>query len=129
MADAPEPGAGDVPIMLGGQEHVLKATLGACIGISKLTGGLNAAVVRCNQLHFETIVEIIALGLSASSLQQKKQVEELVFTTGLINVAAQCILFIRVVANGGRVPKDDGDGDAGDRPLGEPSPSTSTTSS
>lgn len=124
-----EPGAGDIPITLDGEEFKLVPTLAACIGISGIAGGLSQAVARCHQLHFDTICEVICLGLNATSGAQRKQVQEKVFKTGLIAVAADAILFIRTVANGGQRPNDDEDGDAGDRPLAGPSPSESTTSS
>jgi hypothetical protein len=119
MADA-APNAGDIPITLGGEEHVLKPTLEACIGISNLKGGLTAAVARCHALDFDTICEIVALGLGATSGAQKKLIREGVYSAGLINVSTECILFIRTVANGGVRPVDDDeDGGQEEGPLAE----------
>lgn len=128
MAEATT-GAGDVPITLDGEEFKLVPSLEACRAISKIAGGLTQAVSRCHQMNFETICDVICLGLNATSGPQRKQVEEKVYRTGTINVAAEAILFIRVVANGGQLPPDPEDGDAGDRPLDEPSASPSTTTS
>lgn len=120
------PGMEDVPIILDGEEFKLVPTLGACRAISAMAGGLSQAAQRCLQMHFETVVEVIALGLNATSGPQKKQIEEKVFKTGLVNVAADAILFIRIVGGGGSLPKE---GEDGDRPLDERSQSASTTPS
>lgn len=128
MADEAAPGAGTIPITLTGEELKLTPSLEACIAISNMAGGLTQAVARCHQMNFDTICEVICLGLGATSGPQRKQVKERVYETGLINVAADAILFIRVVANGGQVPKEEGDG-TGDRPLDLQSASETTTSS
>lgn len=126
MAEA-EPGAGDIPITLDGEEYVLKPSLAACIAISGIAGGLNQAVQRCYQMNFETIVEVICLGLSATSGPQKREVGEKVYKTGVIHVAADAIHLIRTIANGGQRPKDEEGTGEGDPPLDPLSPSGSTT--
>lgn len=127
---APEPGAGDVPITLDGEEFTLKPSLAACIGISSIAGGLSQAVARCHQLNFDTVCEVICHGLNATSAANKKEVQEKVYKTGLIAVSADAILFIRTIANGGQRPDDEGEGDEqGDRPLAGASPLETTTSS
>lgn len=107
MANA-EPGAGDVPITLAGEQLTLVPSLEACRTISKLAGdSLGQAIARCNRLDFDFLVEVIALGLSATSPALKKQIQDKVYHTGVISVAADCILFIRTVMNGGRRPEED----------------------
>jgi hypothetical protein len=127
-----EPGAGDVPITLGGEELILVPSLEACRLISKMAGdSLANAIARCNRLDFEFIVDVVALGLSATSPKLKKEVEEKVWRTGVIQIAADCILFIRTIMNGGKRPDDEegGDGEGGG-PLAEPeSQSESSTDS
>lgn len=129
MATEPASGAGDVPIELDGQQLVLKPTLEACLAISKLAGGLNVAIQKCSMMDVEVINQIICIGLSATSLKQRQEVEGLVFRTGVMHVAGECVEFIRTVANGGQRPKDDEEGGDSD-PLasGSASPSTTTDS-
>lgn len=115
MADDAAPGAGNVPIMLNGVEHQLVPTLGACMAISGIAGGLNAAVQRCVALDFVTICQVIEAGMNLNPTQAKKLREE-VYAAGLINLFGPCIDFIQIVANGGRPPPAAEDGDHADPP-------------
>lgn len=108
MAEA-EQGAGNIRIILDDKEMELVPTLQACMTISRIGGGLNAAVQRCLALDFDTICQVITAGLSLNPTQAK-MVPEAVFKSGTINLHADCIDFINVVANGGRpIPEDDGE--------------------
>lgn len=121
MADKPEYGAGDVPIMIDGQEKHLRPTLEACIAISKLNGGLAVAIQKCGQLDFDMICEIVAHGLGATSGPQRKLIAEAVFKGGVISVSAACIEFVRTIANAGQRPADDDEEDGESGPLAQPS--------
>lgn len=105
----PQPGAGTVPIMLGGEQMELVPSLDACRQISHLAGNsLTAAVMRvCERLDFEFIVDVIALGLGATSPALKKEVAEKVYRDGVISLAADVGLYIRAVMNGGIKPEQD----------------------
>ena len=106
MTDKAAHGAGDIPINLAGEELVLKPTLEACMGISKLAGGVAHVRQKIGGLDFAVVCDVIALGLNATSGSQRKQIEGLVYREGLINVAGDCLRFIRAVSNGGVVPSD-----------------------
>jgi hypothetical protein len=121
MADGSDPGAGDVPITLGDKSLILVPSLDACIKISRLAGGLSAAVQRCAALDFDTILAILMAGIGANP-RMEKEIAELVFETGLIALHAKCIDFIHIVANGGRPPQDEEDGETDD-PLANASAS------
>jgi hypothetical protein len=114
-----EPGSGFVDIELDGKPLQLKPSLEACIGISNIAGGLNAAVVRCRQLDFDSICQVITLGIGLNQ-SQRKMVPEAVFRQGLIDLAGPCIEFIHIVANGGKPLPPDGEDQAPD-PQNEPS--------
>lgn len=118
MADA-APGAGDIPIELDGKAMALKPTLQACIAISQIAGGLNAAVQRCLNLDMDTICQIVTAGLALNPTQAKA-VPEAVYRTGLIALSAPCIDFINVVGNGGRPVEHDDDGEAGEDATSNP---------
>lgn len=114
MADA-EKGAGNVLIELDGKEMELVPTLQACMTISRIAGGLNAAVQRCLNLDADTICQIITAGLALNP-KQAQAVPEAAYKTGLIGLSAPCIDFINVVGNGGRpVVHEDEDGEDGDK--------------
>ena len=110
------PGDGDVEIELDGKLHTLKPSLDACIKISRLAGGLNAAVQRCLQLDFDTICEVVIAGLSLNP-RQAQQIPAAVFQTGAIQLSAPCIDFINICGNGGRpIELDDEGGDDTENP-------------
>lgn len=112
MADAVQ-GEGDVAIMLDEKELFLTPSLGACMAISKLNGGLNAAVQRCLALDMDTICAVIIAGLGLNPTQAQK-VPAAVYKTGLISLHGPCIDFISIVGNGGRPLLDEEHEDAPD---------------
>lgn len=128
MPAVPEPGAGDVAITLDGEEQFLRPTAEACMAISRMGGGLVAAIQKCRNLDFDAIVDIISIGLGVNPGQKAKIIIPAVFRSGTMHLAADCILFIRTIANGGILPKDDGEEDETDPPLaGSESPSQNST--
>lgn len=112
--DAAMPGDGNIPIRLDGKDHELVPSMAACIAISRIAGGLNAASARVLALDIETVCSIIIAGLGLNPTQAK-MVPEAVYRTGLIQLAAPCVDFIRVVANGGRALSDDDDDQEGEQ--------------
>jgi hypothetical protein len=133
MADNKQasPGAGNVEIVLveQGKEstHVLKPSLEACIHLSRISGGLAAAAERCHRLDFDTVVEVIAAGLGVNPGQKERMVQPAVYETGTIRLSGPCVLFLRVIANGGRLPADDDEEDGDRDPLVNQSQSESST--
>lgn len=133
----PQVGGGVVDIELDGKPMQLVPSLEACLEISKIGGGINGAVQRLNQLHFETICEIIGAGLQIEGKrlnpkQRKDQVPQAVYNTGLVSVAADCITFCHMIANGGRPledSEDDDDKEGDDAPLGSATSSSIPDSS
>lgn len=106
----PTPGAGDISIELDGKEMLLRPSLQACMAISSIAGGLNAAVNRCIALDFDTICSIVSAGLGLNPTQAKT-VPEAVYRQGLISLSGPCIEFIHVIGNGGKPVEDDDDDD------------------
>lgn len=111
------PGAGDVEIELDGKPLVLRPSLQACIAISNINGGLNAAINRCIALDFDTICQIVTAGLGLNPTQAK-MVPDAVYRQGMLSLSGHCIEFVHVVANGGR-PVDDED-EEGDQDSEDP---------
>lgn len=125
-----EVGGGIVKLQLDGKDYELVPTLDACIEISKVSGGLNGAVQRLQQLDFETMCMVIGSGLRVdgkklNARQRDDLVPEAVFRTGLAPVAADCINFCRLIANGGRALEDSGDDE--DEGEGDTAPLESAT--
>lgn len=117
-----ELGAGDVPIMLDGKEQILQPSLAACTAISRLAGGGQAAIARCQALDFDAICAVIQCGLGLNPVQAK-QLPDAVYKTGTIALAGPCIDFIHIVNNGGRPPDENGeDNQDGSDPTASPSP-------
>ncbi len=105
-----EPGSGEIEITLKGKAMVLKPSLEACLAISKMGGGLNAAIVRCRNLDFDTIAEVVRLGLGyGANTGAAKEIPLALYEQGVIDIAGACIDFVHVVANGGRLPTDEVD--------------------
>ncbi len=128
MAEAktqPEPGAGDISILLADKEQVMRPTLEACMAISKLAGGAHNVINRLLALDFDMICEVIALGTGYTSLKERQIIQQSVYATGTINLFGDCVLFVRIINNGGRMP-DDGGGEEvePDAPLSQPESST-----
>lgn len=93
-------GDGDVPIVLGEHEFVLKPTLKAAMTLSR--GGLIDLVKRCADLDFEAIQSVIVAGIGKRS----KDIPGLIFESGLLALSEPCIRFVHILANGGK-PFDD----------------------
>lgn len=95
----PEIGAGDVKIELVGHGEVtLRPTLEACRRLSSMDGGIQRMIERCRNLEFPAIHSVIASGLGKDS----KDLQDIIYKTGLLSLQAGCIDFLIIVANGGR---------------------------
>ena len=110
----PNFGAGDVPIELGGEVHVLRPTLAACQQISKMGGGggPNVVMARLQAMDFDTVCAVIVAGLGKTA----KELPELIYKAGVISFTAPCIRFVGIVNNGGR-PLDEEDEDKPEDPM------------
>ena len=113
-------GAGDVEVELGGEQHVLRPTLEACTKVNELHGSLMQTRTRVATLDFDTIVEVVGLGLGASPQVKAKQLRKLVYDAGLLALQGPVIDFINNIANGGRPidPAEMEEMEDGDPPIG-----------
>lgn len=105
MTDA-SPDAGNIELELDGQKVTLRPTLEACITISRLHGGANAAIERCMRMDWDTIRAVIVAGIGRNA----KELDQLIFKTGVFALSAPCIDFITIVNNGGRPPIEEQEG-------------------
>lgn len=105
----PEFGAGDVVVQLGEHEVTLRPTLKAAMTLSGQRGGITTMVQRCLDFEFDAIYTVVLAGLGG---ENSKDLPELVYSAGLINLSAICIKFLHIVANGGRpLGEDESEGD------------------
>lgn len=117
-------GGGKVAIELDGNGLTLEPSLEACIAVSSMAGGLRAAAERCSNLHFETVLNVLAAGLNLNPSQRDKMLPKAIYEAGIVKCSSWAIDFINIVGNGGRALADDDDEEAGedaDAPLGSQS--------
>jgi len=100
MENKAQIGAGDVVINLGGTEVTLKPTLQAALTLSS-GKGLMPLVRLCQDYDIETITNVIVAGTGKRS----KDMSELIFRSGMIELAPKCIRFLHSLANGGQAPE------------------------
>lgn len=94
-----EIGSGNVIVNLDGQGEVtLKPTLKACTSLTGMTGGVLKLQERVLNMEFSAIKMVIEAGIGRSS----KELDDIIFRTGLFDLRGPCITFLSNVANGGR---------------------------
>jgi hypothetical protein len=103
-------GAGNVEIELDGEIRILKPSLQAAQAISRQKGGIMAAIRSAGDFDFDTIVNVIALGLGVSG-KEARDLPEQVYSTGLPDLSGPVIRYLSIIANGGRPLDDGGEGD------------------
>lgn len=103
-------GEGQVEIVLDGEAMVLKPTLFAAQQISRQSGGIMGAIESVLKLDLDTITTVIGLGLGyGPGRKAPPELAEKVWKSGLTDssegaIVERCTLFLRVLANGGRMP-------------------------
>lgn len=110
----PSIGAGNVEIELNGETVVLRPNLKAAQNISRAKGGIMAAVDAVGKFDFDTMVNVIALGLGAEG-KEARDLADKVYSTGMADLVAPVIRYLSILANGGR-PVEDAGGEGGDSP-------------
>ena len=119
----PSLGAGDVEITILDNEYKLKPTLLAAKTLDKDFGGGMGAINRISQFDLGAVTKLIKVGLGltdngASKFGDGLGLEEAVYKTGVMTLAAPCIRYVHVILNGGKPPVDEEEGEA---PLEEDS--------
>ena len=95
-------GAGDVNLMLDGEQVTLRPTLRAAQTISRQSGGIVAAMQAVARFDFDTVTQVIALGLNKVKPGDLPEVAEKVYRTGLTDVVPAVTIYLTNLANGGR---------------------------
>lgn len=102
----PEPESGNITVILDGEEVVLKPSLRACMGISKMDSAPLVTANRVGQMDFDACLNVLAYGLGVAP---DKRLQEKLYRTGLLDLRSQLIIFIHIVNNGGKPLSDDED--------------------
>ena len=108
----PSLGAGDIEVNILGEERKLVPSLRAAKVISKDFGGGLGAINRISQFDLDAITRIISVGLGLTANGEKQfangeGLEEAVYKTGVMELAAPCIRYIHVILNGGKPPSEE----------------------
>lgn len=95
---------GEVAITLGGEEFVLKSTLGAAKTVNRLLNGFRGAYERLQQSDFEAYAIIICAGAGLTTSADIEAMTQRVFDAGIIesSVGEPLTKFVALLANGGR---------------------------
>lgn len=101
-------GVGDVRITLDGQERVLRPTLHATMTVSKLSNGIVGAIQKVSTFDFDTIVQVVILGLGLSNnAREAREIPDKVYKTGMMDLTPQVVRYLTILANGGRPPPEE----------------------
>jgi hypothetical protein len=95
-------GAGNVEITLVGEKVTLRPTLRAMQTISKGSGGIIGAINDVAKFDFETIVNVVAIGLNKTAPGDVKDIAERVYENGITDLIEPLTNFLVILANGGR---------------------------
>lgn len=120
-----EIGAGDVKVELAGHgEVILHPSLKACTVLTGMPGGVIKLQERVMHMEFSAIKMVVEAGLGKTA----KEMDDIIFRTGLFDLRGPCISFLSIVANGGR-PLGETEEEETDPLAGSESLSLSTTES
>jgi hypothetical protein len=100
-------GAGNVDIELGGETLNLRPNLKAAQTISRQTGGIRAAIEAVTNFDLDAMVTVIGLGLGLDG-KALKELPERIYETGMGSLVAPVTRYLVILANGGRMPDDEG---------------------
>lgn len=119
--EIPQVGAGDVAIMLGGKEQLLRPSLTAITTLSKANGGLVNSINQCSQWNFETICFVVQTGLGLKNVKEIRELPQLIYDAGLSDttggITNKCVEYLHNLARGGRpLPPVVGEGDNAEDP-------------
>lgn len=116
MTDKPRVGQGEVEIALldaaGNPEKlVLRPSYGAARTISAQAGGLLGAMERVARGDVDAAVQVVQLGLGYhGNARPPADLAERIWSTGFSDdsggVLERCILFLRVLMSGGKMPAE-----------------------
>lgn len=104
-------GEGDVTIILDGREVQLKPTFMAAQTISRMNGGIKGTIEKVLAVDVDTICSVVAIGMGFHGNRRAPQdLPQQIYEAGLTDdsggIVAQVALYLRVLASGGRMPKD-----------------------
>ena len=98
-------GAGNIDIELDGETVTLRPNLKA-----RQKGGIMAAVDAVGKFDFDTMVNVIVLGLGVDG-KEARDIPEKVYSTGMADLVAPVINYLTILANGGRPVSETTDDD------------------
>lgn len=97
----------DTPIVLDDSDFVLRANLKSGVAISRQFGGFQGAFDAIIRRDIEAYMFIIRQGIPKDARISTEDLNEAVFRTGIEDLIEPVIRFLKVLQNGGKVPKDE----------------------
>lgn len=112
-------GEGDITITLDGKEERLVPSFMAAQTISRMHGGIRGTIEKIMQLDVDAICQVVAIGMGYMGNKRAPDgLQDKIWRSGFADdnggIVAQLALYCRVLANGGRMPKES---DEEDRPT------------
>ncbi|MDY8108253.1 hypothetical protein U0C82_03700 [Fulvimarina sp. 2208YS6-2-32] len=107
----------DTPITLDGEDYVLRSSLKAATTINRHFGNMQAAWDGLMKSDLEAYIVITRAGLPKDANISTADTAEAVYRTGMSNMLTPLVRFLRIIQNGGKVPKDMIDEERGDTPA------------
>ncbi len=109
--------AGNVEIELDSETVTLRPSLKAAQNISRMKGGVMAAVEAVGRFDFDVLVNVIALGIGAEG-KEARELPEKVYATGMADLVTPVITYLTTIANGGRPVLESTGGEGEENPPG-----------
>ncbi len=120
MAKVYPPGAGDVEIVLGPENLVLKPTLAAGLAISRQAAGIRGAIDKVMALDLDMILTVIRVGIGPKEAKRYPNLDEMVFASGITSgqgmMLTRLVEYLTNLSRGGR-PADDTEGEEDREPV------------
>ena len=98
---SPKFATGEVTVDLAGTTYTLRPTLQAARALGRDFGGFAPLLQRIRDLDLDAYVAVIVQG-AALERREAKEVPDLVWQSGMIDLLAPTTEFVMILANGGR---------------------------
>lgn len=97
---------GEVKLTLDGDEVTLVPSAIALLTLSRKHGGLVGLSRALQNMEVDAFVDVIAAAVPGITAEQKKNLPEVVFAAGIVDLSAPLNVFLGNLARGGRPEAD-----------------------
>lgn len=96
-----------VEIEIDGEKINLKPSAGAMFDLASKYGDLAAVMRKCASFDPEVSVEILIAGHEPFRSLKRKEVNEMLFNAGIIEIMPTLMKFVNLLMSGGKFPKEE----------------------